>query len=109
MLHLTDRPDLTDARRADLHLWGSLHGIDRFFMVLRRRQSLLERPISSASSSGRTFMGNNPYRPWVVEAVLDLLRVSYNFHHVGKDKKTPAQRLGLADRGYALEDILAID
>lgn len=109
LLHLTDRPDLTDARRADLHLWGSLHGIDRFFMVLRRRQSLLERPISSASSSGRTFMGNNPYRPWVVEAVLDLLRVSYNFHHVGKDKKTPAQRLGLADRGYALEDILAID
>lgn len=106
LLHLTDRPDLSDERRADLHLWGSMHGIDRFFMVLRRRQSLLERPISSASSTGRTFLGNNPYRPWVVEAVLDLLRVSYNYHHVGQDKKTPAQRLGLVDRAFSLSQIL---
>lgn len=107
LLHLSDRPGLTNARRADMHLWGSLHGIDRFFMVLRRRQSLLERPISSASAAGRTFFGNNPYRPWVVESVLDLLRVAYNFHHAGKDKLTPAQRLGLSDRVFSLEDILS--
>lgn len=106
LLHLTDRPEMSDMRRADLHLWGSMHGIDRFFMVLRRRQSLLERPISSASSTGRTFLGNNPYRPWVVEAVLDLLRTSYNYHHVGQDKKTPAQRLGLASQAFTLEQIL---
>lgn len=106
LLHLTDRPELTDARRASMHLWGSLHGIDRFFMIVRRRQSLLERPISSASAAGRVFYGNNPYRPWVVESVLDLLRVTYNYHHRGQDKRTPAERLGLTTRAYSLEDIL---
>lgn len=89
-----------------MHLWGSLHGIDRFFMIVRRRQSLLERPISSASAAGRVFYGNNPYRPWVVESVLDLLRVTYNYHHRGQDKRTPAERLGLTTRAYSLEDIL---
>lgn len=107
LAHLTDRPEMSNERRADLHLWGSLHGIDRFFMILRRRQSLLERPIASASAARRVFLGNNPYRPWVVEAALDLLRVAYNYHHAGKDKRTPAQRLGLADQTFALDDILA--
>lgn len=106
LLHLTDRPELTDARRAAMHLWGSLRGIDRFFMIVRRRQSLLERPISSASAAGRVFYGNNPYRPWVVESVLDLLRVTYNYHHRGQDQRTPAERLGLTTRAYSLEDIL---
>lgn len=106
LLHLTDRPELSHARRASMHLWGSLRGIDRFFMIVRRRQSLLERPIASASAGGRMFYGNNPYRPWVVESVLDLLRVTYNYHHSGKDKRTPAERLGLTTRAYSLEDIL---
>lgn len=106
LLHLTDRPELSDARRAAMHLWGSLHGIDRFFMIVRRRQSLLERPISSASAAGRVFYGNNPYRPWVVESVLDLIRVTYNYHHRGRDKRTPAERLGLTTRAYSLEEML---
>lgn len=104
--HLSDYPEMSNERRALLHVWGNMHGIDRYFMILRRRLSLLERPISSASSTGRVYQGNNPYRPWVVEALLELMRVAYNYHLPGKDKKTPAQRLGLSDTSFSLEEIL---
>lgn len=107
--HLTDRPDFDPDFRAALHLYGSMHGIDRFFMIVRRRLSLLERPISTASSSGRVWHSGNPYRPQVVENLLTIIRVAYNFHWQGKDKMTPAMRLGLTDRPWGLEQILAGD
>jgi hypothetical protein len=97
---------LTPAQRAAFHLYGSLHGIDRFFMVLRRRCSLLERPIHTASNTGRVWSSGNPYRPWVVEHLLALMRVAYNYHLVGEDKKTPAMRLGLAKAPWSLAKIL---
>jgi hypothetical protein len=48
--------DLNDGAYDDDHLAqlsrkASLHAIDRFFMQIRRRLSLLERPISSSSST----------------------------------------------------------
>ena len=107
LCHLTDRDGLSPSRRAAFHVYGSLHGIDRFFMVLRRRCSLLERPIHTASNTGRVWASGNPYRPWVVEHLLTLMRVAYNYHLIGADKKTPAMRLGLADAPWSLHDILA--
>lgn len=104
---LTDRESLPLRKRAAFHLYGSLHGIDRFFMVLRRRCALLERPIKTASNTGRAWYSGNPYRPWVVESLLNMMRVAYNYHWVGKDKKTPAMRLGLVDAPWSLREILA--
>ncbi len=107
LCHLTDRDSLPAKRRAAFHLYGSLHGVDRFFMVLRRRCSLLERPVHSASNTGRVWYPGNPYRPWVVEHLLVLMRTAYNYHLAGEDMKTPAMRLGLADQPWSLEQILA--
>ena len=103
--------DLRDGSYDDDHLaWlyskGTLHGIDRFFMQVRRRLSLLERPIASASSEGRKWYGYSPYNPAMVGKVLDIFRVFYNYAEVGDDKKTPAVRLGLSTRIYNCDDIL---
>src|SRR5512136_340377 len=63
---------------------ASLHAIDRFFMQVRRRLSLLERPISSSASLGRSWFGYGPYKPVVVGKLLHIFRVFYNFVEVGK-------------------------
>ena len=47
--YLTDCGDYDADHLAWLYRKASLHGIDRFFMQVRRRLSLLERPIASAS------------------------------------------------------------
>lgn len=51
--YITDRHDRSPSEVAELMLSASLHGVDRYFMQLRRRISLLERPIATASSSKR--------------------------------------------------------
>jgi len=58
---------------------ASMHAIDRFFMQARRRISMLERPIRSASSTGRAWFGYNAYNPWNVQIFMDIFRVFYNF------------------------------
>ena len=95
-----------DDHLAHLYSKATLHGIDRFFMQVRRRLSLLERPISSANSEGRKWYGYSPYNPAMVGKLLDIFRVYYNFVEVGKDKKTPAMRLGLAEGIVTVTDIL---
>lgn len=91
---------------ARLYLKASLHPIDRFFMQVRRRLSLLERPIGSASKVGRTWNGYSAYQPENIEKVLAIFRVYYNYCLAGKDKKTPAMRLGLAKAVITPQDIL---
>lgn len=92
---------------ARLYSKATLHGIDRFFMQARRRLSLLERPIASASNEGRKWHGYSPYNPAIVAKVLEIFRVFYNYAEVGADKCTPAMRLGLADTPATMEEILA--
>ena len=93
------------AHLARLYNRASLHGIDRFFMQIRRRVSLLERPIKT-SSSGRTWYGYSPYKPENIINILDIFRVFYNFSKTGKDGQTPAVRLGLMKGNGAVEDII---
>lgn len=88
---------------------ASLRSIDRYFMQVRRKIHLLERPIHSSSAVGRAFYGYNAYSALVVIRLLDIFRVTYNFHLTGKQKTTPAQRWGLTDRAWSLEDILAFE
>jgi hypothetical protein len=38
--------------------------------------------------------------------MLDIFRVFYNYVEVGKDKETPAMRLGLAKGTVDMEDII---
>jgi transposase-like protein len=56
-----DRYDLE--HQANLYRKGSLHAIDRFFMQIRRRVNMFERPFSSGSNQGRVWNGYSPYNP----------------------------------------------
>jgi transposase-like protein len=104
---LTDTENRYDEDHiAWLYNKASLHAIDRFFMQARRRMSLLERPISTPSSLGRRWHGYSPYNPGILIKMLDIFRVFYNFVEAGKDKQTPAMRLGLAKGQAELQDIV---
>ncbi len=63
-------------------------------------------PISSSASPGRRWFGYGPYKPVMVGKLLDIFRVFYNFVEVGKNKQTPAMRLGLAKGKITVEDIV---
>lgn len=104
--YLTDFGDYDPDRLARLYGKASLHGIDSFFMQVRRRLSILERPISSASSGGRTWHGYSAYNPETIVKMLGIFRVFYNYCIVGKDRQTHAMRLGLAKGKVSLEDII---
>ena len=104
--YLTDYSDYAPDHLARLYSKASLHSIDRFFMQLRRRISLFERPIITASAQGRTWFGYSPYNPEVAMKMLMIFRVFYNYVAVGEDKKTPAMRLGLVKEKVTLDDII---
>lgn len=107
MCYLTDFQDYDPDHLARLYAKASLHAVDTFFMQIRRRIGLLERPIQSASAQGRTWFGYSPYNPAIIEKVLTIFRVFHNYIALGEDKKTtPAMRLGLAKAPIDIEDVL---
>jgi len=77
--YLTNHNDYDEDHQAWLYTKASMHGIDCFFMQVRRRLSLLERPIASASSVGRMWHGYSAYNPAVIVKLLDIFRVYYNY------------------------------
>jgi len=97
--HRTDAQVVAGIARA------TLRGLDRYFMQVRRKVNLLERPLHTAGSSYRSWHGYNAYSPRVVMEVLDIFRVVYNFHLRGEDKKTPAQRIGLIKSVVTLDEL----
>jgi len=104
--YLTDRSDYGLIRKAHIFARASLHGIDRYFMQLRRRVMQLERPVATPSNLGRVWYGYSPYNPHIIQKLLDIYRAYYNYVEPGADKKTPAMRLGLAKGPVRLADIL---
>ena len=103
---LTDMGDYDEDHAARLYLKASLHAVDRFFMQTRRLLSLAERSLVTASADRRVWHGYSAYRPENLARALEIFRVYYNYCKVGKDKKTPAMRLGLARAPIAVEDVL---
>jgi hypothetical protein len=104
--YLTDTGKYDEDHLAWLYNKASLHAIDRFFMQVRRRLSLLERPIATSSNVGRKWHGYSAYNPGIITKILDIFRVFYNYVEVGKDGKTSAVRLGLAKSKVDMEDII---
>lgn len=105
MCYISDRGDLSADTLADALFSARMHALDRFFMQVRRRLSVLERPIQSASSN-RRWHGYAVYNPVVVMKLLEIFRVAYNFVLVGEDHKTPAMRIGLASKAATLDEIV---
>lgn len=108
-----DEPETDKDKRDDqllhaarLYLKGSLHAVDRFFMQVRRSVRLAERPISSASSDGRTWHGYAAYQPQNLAMVLTIFKVAYNYCLPDAKGSTPAMKMGLAKGPVALEDII---
>lgn len=91
---------------ARLYLKGSLHAVDRFFMQIRRRLSLAERPYATASSDRRMWHGYSAYQPKNLAMVLTIFKVAYNYCLTDSKGQTPAMKLGLAKGPVALEDVL---
>ena len=106
MCWLTDLGGYSDDHKARLYLKASVHGIDRFFMSARRRLSMIERPLKTASAAGRTWYGYSPYNPEMIQKLMDVFRVYYNYCLAGEDKATPAMRLGLARGPVPIDNIL---
>jgi transposase-like protein len=104
--HLTDYGDYDADHLAWLYNKASLHAITCFFMQVRRRLSLLERPLATTSNFGRRWYGYSPYNPENITKLLTIFRVFYNYCLAGAGGNTPAMRLGLANRKIALEDII---
>lgn len=109
--HDVNDPDALMAL-TEFYARASLHGIDRYFMQLRRLLSLLERPIATPSNVGRVWRGYSPYNPAIVQKLLDIYRVYYNYVKAERRTRgagaprTPAMKLGLAKGQVAMEDIL---
>src|SRR6266498_622120 len=115
-LSALDADPYTPFHLAKLYSRASLHGVGSYFGLVRRRISILERPIATSSNAGRRWSGYSPYDPEMIIKMLDILRVYHNFvkvtkRKIGKDKKiiekkTPAMRLGIIDRPIKLEEII---
>jgi DNA polymerase III epsilon subunit-like protein/transposase-like protein len=104
--HLTDFGDYDITHRAWLYNKASLHSVNTYFANVRRKLSLLERPISTPSSLGRKWYAYSPYNPALVNKLLLIHRVHYNFVAKRGQKETPAMRLWLAKAPVEPEDII---
>ena len=104
--YLTDMGDYDLDHQAWLYNKASLHAVDTLFMQILRRLTLLERGIHSQGNAGRVWNGYAPYNPKQIGKVLTIFRAYRNFILPGEDKKTPAERLGLAKGPVQYEDVL---
>lgn len=108
--HLTDIGGYDEDHLAWLYNKASLHAVDSFFNRLRRRSSLLERPVRSSANRGRVYSHYSPYRPEQLHKMQTIIRACHNYVWTGEGPKapkgTPATRLGLARAPLDLNDII---
>jgi transposase-like protein len=116
-IHLaTDLGEYQPLHKAAIFDRASLHRVDNFFQQIRRKLSLLERPMATSSGTWRVWRGYTPYNPAMIEKILDIYRVFHNYVKLGDAERTedgapvapatPAMKLGLARGPIRIEDIL---
>ena len=104
---LTPHEAVAEGRKADLHLRAGLARIDNVFQMTRRLFNAFERPVGTSSTHNCVWHGYSPYNPEMVQKYLTIFRAVNNWAHVSeKDGKTPAMRLGLANKPLEYEDLL---
>ena len=82
--------------------------INNFYQMVRRKITILERPLITARGDGRSYIYSN-CNPKYAQELLTIFRTFYNFCWTkgkGKSKSTPAQRLGLTDKVFDYKDIV---
>jgi hypothetical protein len=75
---------------------------------IRRRLSILERPLTTARGDGKSYIYSN-FNPKYAQMALTILRTYYNFCFAFKSNdvmETPAQRIGIAKKKFNINDII---
>lgn len=107
----TDLSSLEPGDIANFILNVNDNATNNFIQLMRRRLSVLERPIVTARGDGKSYIYSN-YNPKYAQMALTILRVYYNFCKPYKttgfksEIGTPAQRLGLTDKVFTLKDVI---
>jgi hypothetical protein len=80
-----------------------------FIQQIRRRLSILERPLMTARGDGKSYIYVN-FNPKYAQYTLTILRTFYNFCETYKsadgNELTPAQRLGITNKVFSLNEII---
>lgn len=105
----TDVSSFENNHLAEMLLTVNDHATNSFIQQIRRRISILERPLVTARGDGKSYIYAN-FNPKYAQYALTILRTFYNFCYAqkGNDKQilTPAQRIGLTDKIYDWKDII---
>jgi hypothetical protein len=76
---------------------------------MRRRLSVLERPLVTARGDGKSYIYAN-FNPKYAQYAATILRTYYNFcvpfKASRKIRLTPAQKLGITKKAFTLRDII---
>jgi hypothetical protein len=79
-----------------------------FIQHIRRRLSILERPLTTARGDGKSYIYSN-FNPKDAQMALTILRTYYNFCFAYKSNgtiETAAQRIGIAKKKFTINDII---
>lgn len=95
---LTDIGQYDDDHIAGLLLKSTLRPVDRVFLQIRNSARMFTRGVRTAADKHAVYYQHNAYNPLRIVQLLELFRFYYNYCEAGKDKKTPAMRLGLTTK-----------
>jgi transposase-like protein len=93
---------------ANLILNVNDNATNNFIQHIRRRVSILERPLTTARGDGKSYIYSN-FNPKYAQMALTILRTYYNFclpYKTRDEVGTPAQRLGIAKKEFNIKDII---
>lgn len=109
---ITDLSSYEPGQIAKMVMYVNDNAINSFIQLVKRRLSVLERPLTTARGDGKSYIYAN-FNPKYAQMAITILRTYYNFclpfrsRKFGKIiKETPAQRLEIANKQYTIEDIL---
>ncbi|WP_139367611.1 hypothetical protein [Bacillus alkalicellulosilyticus] len=106
----TDISDYDVDYVANMVLKVSDRPTNSFMQQIRRRLSILERPLVTARGGGKSYIYSN-FNPKYAQMAVTILRTYYNFcFGIKMNGKvyTPAQLLGITTKQFTLNDIIYI-
>ena len=89
-----------------MFLKARLARVDNVFQLSRRLFQAFERPLGMVSGPSSLWYGYQPYNPAMIEKYLGIFRAVNNFVQIGEDGKTPAMRIGFADRPLHYKELI---
>lgn len=92
----TDRGHLDWGGLSSVICAASIHPVDAWFNLARRRITGFERGLPTASNQHRIWHAYGFYDPEMVPKMVAILRFYHNWMLPGRDGATPAMRIGLA-------------